>query len=143
MTVKPTQIYIDENSKAHVSHPCDECCEWTHVDDHCGNTLEDGTDEYLCGDCFGQLAKWHIFTDSPLGCLIAIDSSLLGSNRYGDKVVSNPPKDSMVFGPNTFAVDVTSIRDAYQDLHHVHMLWDAGYLNNDAHLVLNFTELAK
>jgi hypothetical protein len=33
---KPTQIYIDDSGRVHVSYQCDSCSEWTHVEDHCG-----------------------------------------------------------------------------------------------------------
>ena len=51
---KPTQIYIDDSGRVHVSYPCDTCSEWVHTEDHCGDTLPDGTDEYMCPDCYGK-----------------------------------------------------------------------------------------
>ena len=43
----PTQIYIDDSGKVHVSYQCDSCSEWVHTDDHCGYG-----EDYLCPDCF-------------------------------------------------------------------------------------------
>ena len=53
---KPTQIYIDDSGMVHVSYPCDTCSEWVHTEDHCGDTKPDGTDEYMCGDCYADRA---------------------------------------------------------------------------------------
>jgi len=53
---KPTQIYIDDSGTVHVSYQCDTCSEWVHTEDHCGDTKPDGTDEYMCGDCYGYRA---------------------------------------------------------------------------------------
>ena len=53
---KPTQIYIDDSGTVHVSYQCDTCSEWVHTEDHCGDTKPDGTDEYMCGDCYADRA---------------------------------------------------------------------------------------
>ena len=59
----PTQIYIDDSGRVHVSYPCDTCSEWVHTDDHCGDTKPDGASEYMCSDCYGRKSQGTVCID--------------------------------------------------------------------------------
>ena len=59
----PTQIYIDDAGRVHVSYPCEVCSEWVHTDDHCGDTKPDGASEYMCSDCYGRKSQGTVCID--------------------------------------------------------------------------------
>ena len=148
-TKRPTQIYIDESGNVHVSHQCQSCSEWTRTDEHCGYG-----EDYLCPDCFvpaysaeehehamaldshavnqKYIHDWLVFPDNPIGCTIAIHKSMVG--RRGDQAdhSTHDPEDGVTrFGPGSLAMSMTNIDDLHFDVHHVHTLWDEGYLADD------------
>ena len=220
----PSQIYIDDSGRIHVSLQCEVCSEWVHTDDHCGDTKPDGTDEYMCSDCYchkrqgtvcsicnalrptvdgrynlqhewacsdcyGKRAvdptipelseemcttflresgfkvekiegfdlddehcrkmearetldemyihDWLIYPDNPIGCPIAIHKDVMNLKSAKHADCSSPdPDDSIArFGPGSLTLSMTSIDDLHMDVHHVHTLWDEGYLNDKAHLI--------
>lgn len=149
---KPTQIYIDDSGTVHVSYPCDTCSEWVHTDDHCGDTLPDGRDEYLCGDCYGKISfprsinamyihDWLIFLvdfDGGNECRVAIHKSIATPNRgpHADCSSPDPDDDISRFGPGTCAMSLQAIDDLHFDVNHVYTLVDEGYIDGKkAHLI--------
>mgnify|MGYP003133611034 CR=1 FL=1 len=154
----PTQIYIDDSGKVHVSYQCDSCSEWVHTDDHCGYG-----EDYLCSDCFVPattdediqhamaldshavnrmyIHDWLIFLgeDNPIGCDIAIHKSMVGSSResFADCSTPDPEEDVTRFGPGSLSFSMTSIDALHMDVHHVHTLWDEGYLNDECIKIFN------
>ena len=139
--MKKSQIYIDDSGTVHVSYPCDSCSEWVHTEDHCGDTLPDGTDQYMCGDCYGRqcadqkhIHDWLLFLgeDNPIGCDIAIHKSMVGRRLDSADCSTPDPEEGVTrFGPGSLSLSMTNIDDLHFDVHHVHTLWDKGYLNDE------------
>ena len=148
---KPTQIYIDDSGTVHVSYQCDSCSEWVHTEDHCGYG-----EDYLCPDCFvpayseeehqhamaldshtvnqKYIHDWLIFLgeDNPIGCDIAIHKSMVGRRLDSADCSTPDPEEGVTrFGPGSLSLSMTSIDDLNFDVHHVHTLWDEGYLNDE------------
>lgn len=136
---KPTQIYIDDGGGVHVSYRCEVCSEWTHVDDHCGDTRPDGTDEYMCGDCYGKkradqkyIHDWLIFLDedNPLDVGIAIHKDVIDPNciNAADHSMPEPPDDMSWYGPGTLAHVVGTFADMHMNANEVWLLVDEGFI---------------
>lgn len=77
-------------------------------------------------------ASWLIFTDNPLGCTIAIHRSMVGRHlTIADRSTHDPEEGLTRFGPGSLSLSMTNIDDLHFDVHHVHTLWDEGYLNDE------------
>ena len=144
----PSQIYVDDSGKVHVSYPCDACSHWVHTDDHCGDTKPDGTDEYMCADCYSHkrademyIHDWLIFIvdfDNVSEVRVAIHKSIATPNRgpHADCSSPDPDDDISRFGPGTCAMSLQAIDDLHADVNHVYTLVDEGYIDGKkAHLI--------
>ena len=89
----------------------------------------------------GFIHDWLIFTDNPLGCCIAIHRDVMNPKCAKDADRSSPDPDDEIsrFGPGSLNLSMTSIDDLHFDVHHVHTLWDAGYLNDNCSLIFQLT----
>tara|TARA_R110002012_G_scaffold278656_1_gene466342 strand:- start:299 stop:904 length:606 start_codon:yes stop_codon:yes gene_type:complete len=147
---KPTQIYIDDSGMVHVSYPCDTCSEWVHTEDHCGDTKPDGTDEYMCGDCYGKRANsidemyihdWLIMFvdfDWKPNVRVAIHKDVINPEHSCDVDHSSPDPDDDItrFGPGTSAMSLQAIDDLHADVNAVYCLVDSGIIDGKkAHLI--------
>ena len=75
---------------------------------------------------------WLIFTDNPIGCTIAVHKSMAGRRaNLAQSAVCEPREGVTRFGPGSLSLSMTSIDDLHFDVHHVHTLWDEGYLNDE------------
>ena len=140
---KPTQIYIDDSGTVHVSYQCDACSEWVHTDDHCGDTLPDGTDQYMCGDCYGQqcadqkfIHDWLIMLvdlDWTTDVRIAIhkDVATAKTIRCADCSSPDPDDDISRFGPGTSAhtLEMDDMDGLHADVNTVYCLVDSGLID--------------
>ena len=147
----PSQIYVDDSGKVHVSYPCEVCSEWVHTDDHCGDTLPDGRDEYMCPDCYMEkdeqkldamyIHDWLIFIvdfDNVSEVRVAIHKSIATPNKgpHADCSSPDPDDDISRFGPGTCAMSLKAIDDLHMDVNHVYTLVDEGYIDGKkAHLI--------
>tara|TARA_R110002020_G_scaffold105763_2_gene246456 strand:+ start:141 stop:647 length:507 start_codon:yes stop_codon:yes gene_type:complete len=75
---------------------------------------------------------WLIFTDNPIGCTIAVHKSMAGRRaNLAQSTVCEPREGVTRFGPGSLSLSMTNIDDLHFDVHHVHTLWDEGYLNDE------------
>jgi len=144
------KIEIDDAMSVTVSHPCESCGVMVPTTEYCGNTRPDGSTEYLCESCYvpdpngnfktpecykqGYIHDWLIFLgeDNPIGCDIAIHKSMVGRHvNSADCSTPDPEEGVTRFGPGSLSLSMTSIDDLHFDVHHVHKLWDEGYLNDE------------
>ena len=132
-------INIDDAMNVTVSRPCDACGVDVPTDEHCGDTLPDGTDQYMCGDCYGQqradqmyIHDWLIFTDdaNPLECRIAIHKDVVHPDRIDAADCSSPDPDDDIsrFGPGTSVYTLSAFEDLHTDVCHVWLLVDEGFI---------------
>lgn len=141
------QINIDDAMRVTVSRPCESCGVMVPTDEHCGDTLPDGTDQYLCPDCYGQRSidqkfthNWLIFLDEahPLECgPIAIHKDVVG-RHWNDADCSTPdPEDGVTrFGPGSFVLSLDHIDNLFFDVTHVYTLMDEGLIDGQkAHTI--------
>jgi len=101
----------------------------------------------MCGDCYGKqradqmyIHDWLIFLgeDNPIGCDIAIHKSMVGRHvNSADCSTPDPEEGVTRFGPGSLSLSMTSIDDLHFDVHHVHTLWDEGYLNDECINIFN------
>ncbi len=141
--MKPTQIYIDDSGTVHVSYPCDSCSEWVHTEDHCGDTLPDGTDQYLCPDCYVQQIKdqkyihdWIIVLvdfDWTTDVRVAIHKEVATAKTLDIADCSSPDPDIDIsrFGPGTSAhtLGMDDIDGLHADVNAVYCLVDSGLID--------------
>ena len=141
-------INIDDGMNVTVSLPCDACGVDVPTDEHCGDTLPDGTDQYMCDDCYGKqradqkyIHDWLIFLvdfDGGNECRVAIHKSIATPNRgpHADCSSPDPDDDISRFGPSTCAMSLQAIDDLHMDVNHVYTLVDEGYIDGKkAHLI--------
>lgn len=151
------QINIDDATNVTVSRPCESCGVMVPTDEFCGYG-----EDYLCPDCFvpayseeehqhamaldshavnqKYIHNWLIFLgeDNPLGCDIAIHKSMVGRHFDSADCSTPDPEEGVTrFGPGSLSLSMTNIDDLHFDVHHVHTLWDEGYLNDECINIFN------
>ena len=162
---KPTQIYIDDGGKVHVSYPCDSCSEWVNTEDFCGYG-----EDYLCCDCFVPatlpeddevcrkmearekleemyIHDWLIMLvdfDWTRDVRVAIHKDVINPEHSCDVDHSSPdPEDDISrFGPGTCAMSMQEINALHHDVNSVYCLVDSGLIDGKkAHLIFQAPDL--
>lgn len=150
---RPTQIYIDDSGRVHVSYQCDSCSEWTHVEDYCGYG-----EDYLCPDCFvpaysdeehqhamaldshavnqQYIHDWLIMLvdfDWTTDVRIAIHKDVATPKAFynADCSSPDPEDDTSRFGPGTSAhtLHMDDMDGLHADVNTVYCLVDSGLID--------------
>ena len=136
-------INIDDAMNVTVSRPCDACGVDVPTDEHCGDTLPDGTDQYMCGDCYVQQIKdqkyiheWLIVLvdfDWTTDVRVAIHKEVATAKTIDIADCSSPDPDDDIsrFGPGTSAhtLGMDDIDALHADVNTVYCLVDSGLID--------------
>lgn len=80
---------------------------------------------------------WFIFTDNPIGCTIAIHKDVINPKYAKDGIKTAFPAEGIFrIAPGSVTLNRDDIGAMHMDIHHIHTLWDDGYLNDNAHLII-------